>query len=68
MHWILDVVFHEDASRIRIGNATENMSFTRRFVTTLLKQDTTKTSLKGKRRRAGWNTDFLEKLLFGYTV
>ena len=65
MHWILDVVFGEDASRIRTGHATENMSFTRRFVTSLLKQDTSKTSLKGKRKRAGWNTDFLEKLLFG---
>ena len=29
MHWVLDVVFGEDKSRIRIGNATENMSFTR---------------------------------------
>ena len=67
MHWILDVVFHEDASRIRTGNATENMSFVRRFVTTLLKQDTTKVSLKQKRKKAGWNTVFLEKLLFGYT-
>lgn len=65
MHWVLDVVFHEDASRIRTGNATENMSFVRRFVTTLLKQDTTKVSLKQKRKKAGWNTDFLEKLLLG---
>ena len=68
MHWILDVVFHEDASRIRTGNATENMSFARRFVTTLLKQDTTKVSLKQKRKKAGWNTVFLEKLLFDYAV
>lgn len=65
MHWILDVVFGEDSSRIRTGNATENMSFTRRFVTSLLKQDTSRSSLKAKRKRAGWNTDFLEKLLFG---
>lgn len=65
MHWVLDVVFGEDASRIRTGHATENMSFTRRFVTSLLKQDTSKSSLKGKRKRAGWNTDFLETLLFG---
>ena len=65
MHWILDVVFGEDASRIRTGNATENMSFVRRFVTSLLKQDTSRSSLKAKRKRAGWNTDFLEKLLFG---
>ncbi len=67
MHWVLDVVFHEDASRIRSGNATENMSFTRKFVTTLLKQDTSRVSLKGKRKKAGWNTEFLEKLLFGTT-
>lgn len=65
MHWILDVVFGEDGSRIRTGNATENMSFTRRFVTSLLKQETSRSSLKAKRKRAGWNTDFLEKLLFG---
>lgn len=64
MHWVLDVVFHEDSSRIRIGNATENLSFVRKFVTGLLKQDTTKVSLKQKRKRAGWNTGFLEKILF----
>lgn len=65
MHWVLDVVFGEDASRIRIGNATENMSFTKKFVISLLKQDTSKTSLKGKRKRAAWNVSFLEKLMFG---
>lgn len=64
MHWVLDVVFGEDASRIRTGHAVENMSFTKKFVISLLKQDTSKTSLKGKRKRAAWNTDFLEKLMF----
>jgi len=34
-------------------------------VTSLLKQDTSRSSLKAKRKRAGWNTDFLETLLFG---
>ncbi len=65
MHWILDVVFSEDASRVHLGNATENLSFVRRFVTSLLKQETSRSSLKAKRKRAGWNTKFLEKLLFG---
>ena len=65
MHWILDVVFGEDASRIRTGYAVENMSFVKKFVISLLKQDTSKTSLKGKRKRAAWNTDFLQKLMFG---
>ncbi len=65
LHWVMDVVFGEDASRIRKGHAAENMSFLRRFVTTLLKQDTSKSSLKQKRKEAAWDTDFLEKLLFG---
>jgi predicted transposase YbfD/YdcC len=64
LHWVLDVVFGEDRSRIRQGHAAENMSFLRRFVTTLLRQDTSKSSLKQKRKEAAWDTDFLEKLLF----
>lgn len=65
MHWILDVVFGEDSSRIRNGDGTENFGFLRKFVLSLLKRDTSRGSLKGKRKRAGWNTKFLEKLLFG---
>ena len=64
LHWVMDVVFGEDRSRIRQGHAAENMSFLRRFVTTLLKQDTSKSSLKQKRKEAAWDTDFLETLLF----
>lgn len=64
LHWVMDVVFGEDRSRIRKGHAAENMSFLRRFVTTLLKQDTSKSSLKQKRKEAAWDTCFLEKLLF----
>jgi len=64
MHWILDVVFREDASRLRNGAAAENYSFLRKFVISLLKRDTSPGSLKGKRKRAVWNTDFLEALLF----
>ena len=65
MHWILDVVFAEDSSRIRNGDGTENFGLLRKFVVSLLKRDTSRGSLKGKRKRAGWNTKFLEKLLFG---
>jgi len=64
LHWVMDVVFREDASRIRTGHAAENMSFLRRFVITLLKQDTSKSSLKQKRKEAAWDTTFLERLLF----
>jgi predicted transposase YbfD/YdcC len=65
MHWILDVVFDEDSSRIRNGDGSENFGFLRKFAISLLKRDTSRGSLKGKRKRAGWNTKFLEKLLFG---
>lgn len=64
LHWVMDVVFGEDRSRIRQGHAAENMSFLRRLVTTLLKQDTSKSSLKQKRKEAAWDTSFLETLLF----
>ena len=64
MHWVLDVVFGEDKSRIRNGSGTENFSALRKFVTSLLKRDTSNGSLVGKRKRAAWSTKFLEKLLF----
>lgn len=65
MHWILDVVFGEDKSRIRNGYATENFSALNKFVIGLIKRDTSRGSIKGKRKRAAWSTKFLEKTLFG---
>ena len=65
MHWILDVVFKEDQSRLRNGESTQNFGFLRKFVIGLLKRDTSKGSLVGKRKKAAWSTDFLENLLFG---
>lgn len=67
MHWTLDVVFKEDKSRLRNGDSSENFSFLRKFVIGLLKRDTSKGSLVGKRKKAAWSTTFLEKLLFGRT-
>jgi predicted transposase YbfD/YdcC len=65
MHWILDVVFKEDNSRLRNGETTQNFGFLRKFVISLLKRDTSKGSLVGKRKKAAWSTEFLETLLFG---
>ena len=64
MHWVLDVVFKEDSSRLRNGDSPQNFSALRKFVIGLLKRDTSKGSLVGKRKRAAWSTDFLETLLF----
>lgn len=64
LHWVMDVTFGEDRSRVRAGHAAENLSFLRRFVISLLKQDASRTSLRQKRKEAGWDTKCLEKLLF----
>jgi predicted transposase YbfD/YdcC len=68
LHWVLDVTFHEDQSRIRKDSAPEIASAFRRFALTLLQQDTTlKDNIRGKRLRAGWDTDALEAILAGFS-
>jgi predicted transposase YbfD/YdcC len=68
LHWTLDVIFAEDRSRIRTGNAPEIASIFRKLALLVLQQDTTsKGSLRGKRLQAGWNEDFLERLLCGFS-
>jgi predicted transposase YbfD/YdcC len=63
LHWVLDVVFGEDKSRARAGHAAENLAWLRRVALSLIRQDKSKGSIKGKRKRAGWNDDFLLHLL-----
>lgn len=62
-HWVLDVTFGEDMSRIRSGESAENMAVLRTIALNLLKQDTSKSSLKQKRFRAALDNDFLFHLL-----
>lgn len=64
LHWVLDVAFDEDASRKREGNAAQNFSLLLRIALNLIKKEKeTKRSLKGKRLDAGWNNDYLLKIL-----
>lgn len=64
LHWSLDVSFHEDASRVRMANAAENFSRLRRIALMLLKQEkTAKGGIAAKRLRAGWDRDYLLKVL-----
>jgi predicted transposase YbfD/YdcC len=68
LHWILDVTFHEDDSRIRKDAGPEIASTFRRLALTLLQQDTTlKDNIRGKRLRAGWETAALEEILAGFS-
>ena len=64
MHWVLDVAFREDDCRIRNGEAAQNFAVLRRIALNLLKNDkTAKLGVANKRLKAGWNVDYLAKLL-----
>ena len=64
-HWVLDVVFKEDDSRIRTGDSPEDMALFRRFALNIAKQSPVKDSMKGKLKRVAWDDDMRVKLLFG---
>ena len=64
LHWTLDVAFSEDASRKRAGNAAQNYSILLKIALNLLKNESSKKlSMKSKRLEAGWNEDYLLKIL-----
>lgn len=66
LHWVLDIAFREDESRVRIGHAAENMARLRQMSLNVLKQEKTlKVGIKNKRLRAGWDDAYLELLLGG---
>lgn len=63
LHWSLDMAFREDYARARLGHAQENLALVRKLALNMLKRDTeTKGSLIGKRKRAGWNEEYLLKV------
>lgn len=62
-HWVLDVTFREDDSRIRCGNSPQNMAVLRRLALNILKTDPSKGSLRQKRYHAALDDTFLRKLL-----
>ncbi|MBU8901237.1 MAG: ISAs1 family transposase [Victivallales bacterium] len=66
LHWVLDVSFREDESRIRKGNAPENFAVLRHIALNMIKRETSlKKSIKSRRLRAGWDNDYLLKVLVG---
>ena len=63
-HWVLDVVWDEDSSRIRNPNAAQNVALLRKIALNLLKSDTTvKDTIRGKRLQATFNEDLLAQFL-----
>jgi predicted transposase YbfD/YdcC len=66
VHWVLDVAFREDESRVRKGHSPENLSVVRHMALNLLRQEkTAKVGFKNKRLMAGWDNDYLCKVLKG---
>ncbi len=63
LHWVLDVVFHEDLSRLRSGAGPQNMATIRHMAMNLLRGPKDKHSLKVRRKSAAWDTAYLEALL-----
>jgi predicted transposase YbfD/YdcC len=63
LHWVLDVVFREDARRVYDRTTAENVAFLNRLAVSLLRGDPGKSSLKVKRKRAGWHLSYLTQLL-----
>jgi predicted transposase YbfD/YdcC len=64
--WVLDVVFGEDASRVRERNAARDLALSRKVALDLARADTTlKASLKGKRKYAGRDDAFMATLTAG---
>jgi len=66
LHWTLDLAFDEDRCRVRKDHGPENFALLRHIALNLLKQEKTcKRGIKGKRLLAGWNQDYLLRVLAG---
>jgi predicted transposase YbfD/YdcC len=63
LHWVLDVVFHDDLSRLRKGHGAHNMAVVRHLAINLVRAVADKKSLKLRRKAAGWDTAYLSQIL-----
>jgi predicted transposase YbfD/YdcC len=65
LHWVMDMSFREDESRMRAGNSAQNFTVMRHIALNLVRRDSSsKSSLKARRKACGWNDQYLQALLF----
>lgn len=63
LHWVLDVVFHDDLARLRTGYGPQNMAVIKHMAMNMLRAANDKHSLKVRRKKANLNQDYLETLI-----
>lgn len=63
LHWTLDVIFKDDQSRLRKGHGAANMAIVRHFAINLVRAANDKRSIKLRRKRAGWDPNYLAAIL-----
>ena len=63
LHWVLDVQFKEDLSRLRTGHGAHNMAIVRHFALNLVRAMDDRRSIKTRRKRAGWDPEYLSAIL-----
>lgn len=68
VHWVLDVTFKEDDSRIRTGDGAENVGIIRRFALNLARLHPKKSSMRSKLKQAGWSDSIRNEIIFGVTA
>ena len=67
LHWVLDVTFREDDSRVRDRTAGRNLALLRKIALNLVAKDRgSRASLRGRRKRAAWNDDYMLQLIVGH--
>ncbi len=69
LHWVLDIGFREDESRMRAGNAAENVNVLRHIGINLLKQEKScRMGIASKRKKCGYDSEYLYKVLRGLNI
>jgi predicted transposase YbfD/YdcC len=64
LHWVLDVSFREDDSRVRHRTAARNLALLRKIARNLVAADrSSQTSLRGRRNKAAWNDDYMLRII-----
>ncbi len=63
LHWVMDMVFRDDECRVRTANAPANFTTIKHMASNLLRKAASKDSMRGRRKAAGWDDDFLASLL-----